>query len=58
MTKERENLIQELPKKLYEAYELADHYAASPNRTEEMQDKIREKLIVINNTILKIGEMS
>lgn len=56
MNKERESLIQELPEKLHEAYEMADDFAASTNRTEEMQDKLRKKLIEINNIVLKIQE--
>lgn len=56
MNKERESLIQEMPEKLREAYRMADDFAASTNRTEEMQDKLRKKLIEINNIALKIQE--
>lgn len=58
MDKGKEDMIQELPELLHEAYILADEYATSTKRKPEMQDRLREKLIVINNTILKIGEMS
>lgn len=56
MNKEREKLIQELPEKLYEAYEMADSFAASTERTAEMQDKLRERLIEINSIALNILE--
>lgn len=52
----KENMIQELPELLYEAYLMADDYASSTKRTPEMQDKLREKMIEINNIFLKIQE--
>lgn len=52
----KENMIQELPELLHEAYLMADDYAASTKRTPEMQDKLREKMIEINNIFLKIQE--
>ena len=52
----KENMIQELPELLHEAYLMADDYASSTKRTPEMQDKLREKMIEINNIFLKIQE--
>ena len=56
MKEKRENMIQELPELLHEAYLMADDYAASTKRTPEMQEKLREKMIVINNMMLEIAE--
>ena len=56
MNEEREKLIQELPERLHEAYEMADCFAASTERTEKMQDTLRRKMIEINNIVLKIQE--
>lgn len=53
---EKENIIQELPDQLYEAYELADNYAASTKRTPEALEKIKAQMIVINDMVLKISE--
>lgn len=53
---EKENIIQELPEQLYEAYELVDSYAASTERTPETLEKIKAQMIVINDMVLRISE--
>lgn len=52
----KENMIQELPELLHEAYLMADDYAASTKRTPEIQDKLREKIIESNHMMLEIAE--
>lgn len=52
----KEDMIQELPELLHEAYLMADDYAASTERTHETQDKLRKKIIEINHMILEIAE--
>lgn len=56
MEEKRENMIQELPELLHEAYLMADDYAASTKRNPEMQEKLREKMIEINHMMLEIAE--
>lgn len=53
---EKEKTIQDLAEQLYEAYKLADNYAASTKRTPEAMEKIKAKMIVINDMVLKISE--
>ena len=51
---EKEETIQRL--QLYEAYKLADSYAASTKRTPEALEKIKAQMIMINDMVLKISE--
>ena len=53
---EKEETIQRLPDQLYEAYKLADSYAASTKRTPEALEKIKAQMIMINDMVLKISE--
>lgn len=53
---EKEKTIQELAEQLYEAYQLADEYAASTKRTPEALEKIKAQMIVINDMVLRISE--
>lgn len=53
---EKEKIIQALADQLYEAYKLADNYAASTERTPEALEKIKAQMIVINDMVLKISE--
>lgn len=53
---EKENIIQELPEQLYEAYKLADSYAASTKRTPEAMERIKAQMIMINDMVLRISE--
>ena len=53
---EKEKIIQALADQLYEAYKLADNYAASTKRTPEALEKIKAQMIVINDMVLKISE--